>query len=299
MNKVGIVFLNYNDGERTLRLVDSIKNYESIRKIVIVDNCSTDNSCELLRHAVQEKVDVVGTEQNKGYSYGNNVGINKLLETNDVSIVGIANTDIEFKEDFILKIKKDFDKHPDWGIITGLQLSPKGTVAMHPFWAVKKTWTSFIYERLGNLYFLGKMFKIHPDYDYAQEKLGKAETVFEVGTVEGSLFFIRKELFERIGFFDENLFLYCEEDVIGIKVSRTPFKIIVDSEVKYIHFGGETTKAAFSSVKKVRIMNRSKHYYLKTYVSHNIIVSMLHRIISLTIVVETFFISVLKKIMKL
>ena len=43
------VILNYNDAQTTIKLTESWKNSNAIRNIIIVDNCSTDDSWENLR----------------------------------------------------------------------------------------------------------------------------------------------------------------------------------------------------------------------------------------------------------
>ena len=43
---VTCVILNYNDAPTTINLVQSIKNYSLLNFIVVVDNCSTDDSIE-------------------------------------------------------------------------------------------------------------------------------------------------------------------------------------------------------------------------------------------------------------
>ena len=79
MSKTGIVILNYNDYETTINMLNSIKDYDSLDHIVVVDNKSTDNSYEVLKPYESKKIDVIQSKSNKGYSYGNNVGIKYLL----------------------------------------------------------------------------------------------------------------------------------------------------------------------------------------------------------------------------
>ena len=42
--KTGIVVLNYNDAEETVKFVNDINNYDVVNQIVVVDNGSTDDS---------------------------------------------------------------------------------------------------------------------------------------------------------------------------------------------------------------------------------------------------------------
>ena len=46
--KNGFVVINYNDYETTEKIIKNISDYKTIDEIVIVDNCSTDNSYDEL-----------------------------------------------------------------------------------------------------------------------------------------------------------------------------------------------------------------------------------------------------------
>ena len=46
--RTGIIILNYNDSENTIQMLNQIKDYSCLSKIVVVDNCSTDDSLEKL-----------------------------------------------------------------------------------------------------------------------------------------------------------------------------------------------------------------------------------------------------------
>ena len=54
--KIGIVILNYNDSQTTIELLERIKNYKIFTLIVIVDNCSNDNSMEVLKKYENSKI---------------------------------------------------------------------------------------------------------------------------------------------------------------------------------------------------------------------------------------------------
>lgn len=103
MPKIGLVILNYNDYKTTIELCNKIKNYDSIYKIVIVDNLSTDDSFINLKTLESYKIDVIKTDKNGGYSYGNNYGAFYLIDRYKIDILFIANPDVEFDNDFIRK----------------------------------------------------------------------------------------------------------------------------------------------------------------------------------------------------
>ena len=132
--KCGIVILNYNDYDMTSNLLNIIHRFDSLDKIVVVDNHSTDDSYKKILEYESDKVVVIRALENGGYSKGNNLGIRYLINNTDVDIIGIANSDVEFNDDFVEKIKKRFEKRNNYSIISGLQVDANGNVGSHPFW---------------------------------------------------------------------------------------------------------------------------------------------------------------------
>ena len=63
-----LVVLNYNDYNTIEKFLNNAVHIESIDKLIVVDNCSTDNSFEKLRAYESEKTDVIKTEKNGGYA---------------------------------------------------------------------------------------------------------------------------------------------------------------------------------------------------------------------------------------
>lgn len=64
---VGCVVLNFNDSKTTIELLNRMKNMKSIDVIVVVDNCSTDDSFSVLKQYTSKKIQVIQSEKNGGY----------------------------------------------------------------------------------------------------------------------------------------------------------------------------------------------------------------------------------------
>ena len=95
MNKfVGIVILNWNGVEDTIECVNSVlKSTYDTYKIYIVDNGSIDNSVELFSniYGTEDKVTVVSTGKNLGFSGGNNVGMRLAVDEGATYILLLNN----------------------------------------------------------------------------------------------------------------------------------------------------------------------------------------------------------------
>ena len=205
----GIVILNYEDYKTTEFLLTHIKDYPEIEHIVVVDNASPNDSYTYLKQYESDKISVIQSGKNGGYSFGNNFGARYLIDNFHPDIIGIANPDTIFDGAFVGKIKAMFTQHPDYAELTGLQVKPSGEIGTHPFWedeSSPRIWFKLALRRilprsLANL--------LIPDnyIQYLEDVRHSAHVPHQVWAVEGSLFFIRADDFVKIGMFDENVFI--------------------------------------------------------------------------------------------
>lgn len=259
--RVGIVILNYNDYLSTLQLLNTISMYKSIDHIVVVDNCSTNDSYAQLKSAQNQYWDLIQTSKNNGYANGNNVGIRYLIDKYDVDIIGIANPDVCFDEKLVEVIKADFEKYEEYAILTGLQTGMRGDIHQHAFWKEMTIGRLF----LSNFRILNKINdKIQ---NFVKKSIMQHADVFPVSTVEGCLFFIRAIDMEKIGGFDEGTFLYMEEDILTQRIKKTGKQIGIDPNIPFIHAHSTSVNQAFSYFKKIKISFESKKYFLNQYLT--------------------------------
>ena len=90
-----IVVLNYNDWETTVKYIKNIKSFDQYDYIVIVDNCSTNDSVKELKKLTDNHVILIENSLNNGYAAGNNVGAKYSIEQLKSDIVFISNPDIK------------------------------------------------------------------------------------------------------------------------------------------------------------------------------------------------------------
>ena len=98
---IAIIVLNYNDYETTIKYINFVKNYSLINNIIVVDNCSTNNSYEKLKVYESGKIDVIKSDKNGGYAYGNNYGIKYAKDKYNSDYLIISNPDVFFEEKII------------------------------------------------------------------------------------------------------------------------------------------------------------------------------------------------------
>lgn len=262
--KTGIVILNYNDKDSVVCLTDSIAGYDAIDDIVIVDNCSTDDSYEFLRqkYADQAKITVLKSEKNGGYSYGNNFGAKYLINNKKTDIIIISNPDVLFKEDLVIRIKQGFIKNPDYGVLTGVMTKPDGSVDPIPY----RNFFSYLHDLGDNLLFVRRLVyekRVFP-VDYSKE-------LMDVQVVQGSFFAITSKAFCDIDGLDDNIFLYYEEMILGKRLLNKGYKSGLLTNQSFIHNHSVSIRKSMKKIKMWRAMLKSKYYYQKRYNNANVL----------------------------
>lgn len=251
---IGMVIVNYNDYETTKRLLDNVKDYKVLKEIVVVDNKSTDNSLEELRKLKNKKITIIDSGENKGYSYALNVGCKYLIDKYKSLNIVISNSDIIIDNELDIKDLNSYisSKNVIVGptIIQGNDLN-RGFKIPTPWQDIKQ-----------NIVFFGKRVLAkelsYPDNYYHKD-------ISKVDTVSGCFFMISSKHLEDMGYFDENVFLYYEENIMGIKTKKLGKNIIVCNNVDVIHDHSVSIDKSLKRIKKYDILKTSQEYFEKNY----------------------------------
>ena len=251
----GIVILNYNDSKTTSEMLDKIKSFKTLNHIVVVDNNSSDDSLKVLEKYKSEKIDIVANKENKGYAYGNNVGIRYLRDTYKCDYVFISNPDIIVSEETIKKLAEDL-KTVDVVAPTISQLGES-----------IKGWKLPSLKKEINTITSNRLFKNESIYKESYYKEG----LNEVEVVSGCFFGIKDATLKAIGDFDEGTFLYFEENILGYKLKCKNIKTYVDTSVEVIHNLSVSVDKNVKKTKKYKILMNSLFYYEKNIIKSNIL----------------------------
>lgn len=251
---IGMVIVNYNDYETTKRLLDNVKDYKVLKEIVVVDNKSTDDSLKKLKKLESKKITIIDSGNNKGYSYALNVGCKYLIDKYKVLNIVISNSDIIIDSENDIKDLNSYisDENVIVGptIIQGNDLN-RGFKVPTPWQDIKQ-----------NIVFWGKRVLAnelnYPDNYYHKD-------ISKVDTVSGCFFMISSKHLEDMGYFDENVFLYYEENIMGIKTKRLKKNIIVCNNVDVVHDHSVSIDKSLKRIKKYDILKTSQEYFEKTY----------------------------------
>ncbi|MBU4369953.1 glycosyltransferase family 2 protein [Patescibacteria group bacterium] len=245
---LSIIILNYNHKNLLKNCLKSLKeaglklDYE----IIITDNNSNDGSQEFLskfkvypvksckagspmakfNRVKSLKFKVILNSQNNGYAQANNQAI-KLAKGKYVLIL---NPDVIVLPNSIEQLIKYLQKNKKAGMVGPQLLNPDKTV-QNSCYNFPKLITPAVRRT-----FLGKLpgFKkelaryLMLDFDHQQIK--------EVDWLIGACLMIKKEVLEKVGYFDERYFLYFEDVDLAKKVWQAGYKVVYFPKVQMIHF---------------------------------------------------------------
>ena len=252
--KNGIVIVNYNDYKTTKRLIDNIRDYKVFDKIVIVDNKSSDNSLKELKKLENKQIVVIDSGKNKGYSYALNVGCKYLIDKYKECKIIVSNSDIIIQSEN--DIKDLFELVKGKNVIVGPTIIEGNN--LNRGWIVPKPMDDVAMNILGLYKKYQKRHLMYQDSYYNKD-------ISKVGTVSGCFFAISSKHLEEMGYFDENVFLYYEDNIMGVKTKDLGKNIIVANNIDVIHDHAVSIDKSLKRIKKYDILKSSQYYFEKTY----------------------------------
>lgn len=263
-SRIAVVILNYNGADLTLSNATRLRELSEDLKIIVVDNCSTDDSREKLRALRGVKnTYYLENDVNSGYAAGNNVGLRfASSELGEVDAVCVMNPDIlvERAEDFELLYNALMSEEKLAGI-TALTIF-NGTIRQPNDFGWKELTAKHMMFS-GTL--LGKLFK--SNLRYCNLKLNENKVAY-ADILQGCFFMVKKSILEQADFLDEETFLYQEEAILGKKLARLGYKQGVLTSVFVYHNHMEKDKKLVKKQNKLFDMNcfySSRKYYIRNY----------------------------------
>ena len=258
MSKISCIIVNYNDAGTTQKLLTEIRQYQSLSSVIVVDNCSTDDSVQQLAGLTDDKVKLIVSPENGGYGSGNNQGIRYAVQELGAEYVIIANPDVSFDEGLIRHMKQALQKVSDSAVVSARVKSPEG----------KELFSCFkVFSAGGDLLDSGlwtrRLFK--PFLSYSRRYL-KRKNYCLVDAVPGSFFMLRADVFGQTDVFDEQVFLYYEEKILGRRLKDMGKKTILLTGDSYVHTHSVSVdKSVGSILKKQKLLHQSRLYYYQKY----------------------------------
>ena len=218
MKRLSIIIVTYNSLGDIYDCLDSVFRFLDIPQdeleVIVVENNSSqgDEMISGITGKYGNKVVTVRNDRNGGYGQGNNVGIRMA----HAPVILVMNPDVRIAEPVFAEALKAFENPVTcmYGIKQYNSFTNKSSNSILVSFRVNGYLRSLLmplFNRM-DLFFPGFMY------------------------FSGSFFFVRKEMFESVGLFDESVFMYAEEEDIHFRLTRCfgPHHVY-NSKLHYVH----------------------------------------------------------------
>lgn len=227
---VSVIIINYNTKKLTINCIRSIYASETsyTYEIIVVDNASSDGSVEEIRNSFPD-VRIIDNKENVGFSKANN----QAAAVVSGRYLYILNSDTEIEKDVIETVVSYGDTHEEAGVIGTRSVFPDGKTQIN-FYKSPTFLSEFVFFAF-RIIKSGKWFLFNLN-KYRHYSLNEP---FEVDVISGCSLFVKREVYDEIGLFNERFFMYYEDAEFCYRVKKTEFKCIYLPTVfiKHFHLG--------------------------------------------------------------
>ena len=228
--QLSVIILNYNVRFFLEQCVLSVQKALSTidGEIIVIDNSSSDDSCEMMKQLFPN-VKLIENKENLGFPKGNNIGVAQAKG----EYICILNPDTVVAEDTFSKILNTKNWQQNTGIIGCKLIDGTGNFLPESKRGIPTPWVSF--TKIFGLYKLSNIFGKYYAQHLTENQSGK------VGILVGAFMLMQRELYNEIGGFDENCFMYSDDIDLSYMVLQKGKYNYYFHETAVIHYKGEST----------------------------------------------------------
>ncbi len=239
--KLSIIIVDYNSSSQIKACLNSILEFrpDFDFEIIIVDNASTENHLNDYEK-ISDTVSTFRLDKNLGFGGGNNFGAGRAKG----EYLLLLNPDTLIIDDSIQKMCTFAQGHHEIGALTCLLYQEDEKTLQKNFFGAFQSLAGLTFRR----------------YNY--KKIDPKKEFFYTEIVTGAALMIRRSLFEEIEGFDEEFFMYLEDDDLCKRLADKGYKNAVLSTAKIIHLEG---KSSTNKQKKKWYYNSQDYFWKKHY----------------------------------
>jgi len=234
-----IQIINYNTKQYLASclegLFSDLENSDLSYKVIVLDNNSDDKLDDLMLKFLNSNVEFIESDANLGFGGGHNF----ISKKEKCRYNLILNSDIKFIQAGTVSGLYNRILNSEYSVI-----GPK---------LVLEDFTAQQFDH-GELYGIMSRLKNSYGSSYWKQRSDEAEAAW----VSGAVFMIESEVFHKLNGFDENFFLYKEEEELCKRVSMSGHKILYYPEVKVMHIGHVVAR-------REEHFSNSMNYYLEKH----------------------------------
>lgn len=230
---LSVIVLSWNTSPLLRKCLSSLRGNVSPSlslEIIVVDNASSDGSADMVASEFTEVL-VVRNEKNEGYASGNNQG----ARISRGECILFLNSDTEVLPNALERMVAFLRENRAVGGVGCKLLNPDGTIqkACMRFPILR---TILVYDTP-----IGRLFPNHPELRrYYMRDWDHGDTR-EVEQPPGACFMVRRDVLDRVGALDEEMFLFFNDVDFCRRIKAAGYKIFYLAEAPVIHHCGAST----------------------------------------------------------
>lgn len=224
MNNIAVVILNWNGRALLEQFLPSVTKYSPEATVYVADNASTDDSVAFVT-AHYPEIKIIQNTGNYGYAKGYNLALEHVEE----EIYCLLNSDVEVTEGWLQPVMDLFERDPETAIIQPKLLDFKNKTHFEYAGAAG----GFI-DKYGFPFCRGRIFET------VEQDNGQYDDETEIFWASGACLFIRKDVYRKLGGFDQDFFAHQEEIDLCWRAFNLNYKARFCSKSVVYHVGGAT-----------------------------------------------------------
>ncbi|RPH98701.1 MAG: glycosyltransferase family 2 protein [Calditrichaeota bacterium] len=224
---ISVIIVSWNTRALTLAAIDSVfRQNDPDVEVIVIDNASGDDSVSQIQRCFPQ-VRLIVNDRNRGFAAANNIGMHAakgelfLLLNSDAELISPRLFDV---------VRGKFAGRPDIAAIGGKLIFPSGRVQ-----AMGRTFLSLKSVIKEQLLFASM----------CPQNAGRRRHPLVVDYIDGAFMAVRRQVFEKIGGFDERYFMFAEDMEWCRRMKNSGWKIVVLPELVIRHYHGAAAKLHF------------------------------------------------------
>jgi N-acetylglucosaminyl-diphospho-decaprenol L-rhamnosyltransferase len=245
---LSIIIINWNTRDLLAHCLESVyaNPPNSELEVIVVDNHSSDASAAMVRTSFPQ-VRLFENAENVGFVRANNQALLKCRGR----YVMLLNSDTIVKPDALTRMVSFLDEHPEAGIVGASVLNPDGT-PQRCFGSFPTILSESAYAwGLDSSPLCSKWLVPAPLH---------SDECRQTDWVLGAALMVRRAALDRVGYLDEEYFMYSEEIDLCHRVKKDGWTNYVLAAAPIIHLGGQSAQQIPAPMKAELFRSKVKYF---------------------------------------
>ena len=252
---LSIIIVNWNSKDYLRRCIASIlaETQDVNFEILVIDSASFD-ACDAMLREVYPEVRFIQSDKNLGFSKANNVA----FRASKGEAVLFLNPDTELVGPAINILLDHLWELPDAGAVGCKLLNSDGTIQTSCIQSIPTILNQMLDSEASRAKWpRSPLWGTAPLYS-------ASENPKEVEAISGACVMLKREVFEGVGLFSEDYFMYAEDIDLSYKVRKAAYRNYYIPVAVVTHHGGSSTQQAVSNFPAIMMREAVWRFMCKT-----------------------------------